>query len=178
MIKAAIIVGHSSEDGGAYNGNIKINEFDYNKRVANLIQAHSKKIDIEIVYRDTTYSALPKKVNMLIPYAVISLHCNAFNTKASGFEVLSSGSKGSLKLANIISDNCYNEIFDKIPNRGIKIKKLHDGGGLILHKTKAPCVLLEPFFIDNDTDLELGLKEIENYAIRIVGALEMYFNIK
>jgi len=176
MKKAAIIVGHSPQDGGAYNKNIKINEFEYNNRVAKFIKAFAKDVEIEIVYREATYSGLPSLVNATNSDLNISLHCNAYDTTASGFEILSSGSKKSLEFAKLFETNVYYDIFDSIPLRGIKIRAANQRGGRILHKTKAPCILVEPFFIDNDSDLELGLDEIENYARRIVGAIEIYLN--
>ena len=45
------------------------------------------KITPKVVYR-TTYAKLPRDVNMLAPDIAISLHCNAFDKKEHGSEVL------------------------------------------------------------------------------------------
>ena len=38
-------------------------------------------------------------------------------------------------------------------NRGVKPKNAEDRGGYLLKNTEAPCVIAEPFFIDNNEDL-------------------------
>ena len=175
-MKAAIIVGHSVTKQGAVNSTHGVSEFEYNKQVAQRVCFDNP--NAIIVYRRNGYKQLPSDVNDLNVDLVISLHCNAFNKKASGFEILSSGSSNSIKAAKLFELNIYYDLFEEIPLRGIKIKKLTDRGGLILHKTKAPCILLEPFFIDNDFDFEIGMREMENYALRIKGAIDMYFKNK
>lgn len=40
-----------------------------------------------------------------------------------------------------------------INDRGIKPKTAEDRGGFLLRYTSMPCLIAEPFFIDNDEDL-------------------------
>lgn len=173
-MKAAIIVGHSPKKQGAYNEKYDESEFHFNSMIANLVLIRTD-IDIEVVYRTNGYSKLPTKVNATNADIAFSLHCNAFDKKASGTETLSSGSYKSNQLAEIIQPKIL-EVFG-LPNRGIKIRKRKDLGGLILHKTKMPIVLLEPFFIDNDSDMWEGLKKQEEYADAIIETINEYIKL-
>ena len=107
--------------------------------------------DVEIIYR-STYRSLPIEINTTHPSFVISLHCNAFNTKASGTEVLyyHSSTRGK-KLATVFQEKFKAAL--NLPDRGVKPKGAEDRGGYLLRYTKAPCIICEPFFIDNVNDL-------------------------
>ncbi len=43
-----------------------------------------------------------------------------------------------------------------LPNRGAKGRTEGSRGGLMLQRTRAPHVIVEPFFIDNPSDLSVG----------------------
>jgi len=168
-MKLAIIIGHSKTDKGAANG--KINEYDYNSEIADLVKELAP-FEVVKVYRLGTYSELPDAVNLTKADLAISLHCNAFNKTAFGCEVLSSGSKNSMLLAQITLKKVF-KVF-KNDNRGVKIRTLKERGGLILHKTSMPCILIEPVFIDNDNDLKIGLKKKRDYACAIIESVLQY----
>lgn len=152
-MRICIVVGHRKSSQGAINRNQNDTEFKYNNKLAAEISSLCKHTCF-IVHRDDTkdgYSKLPGKVNEFDCDLVISLHCNAFNEVAKGHEVLywntsSKGKEYALKLNSAIHRALQTS------DRGIKPKYSGDRGALILQKTKAPCVLLEPFFIDNDID--------------------------
>ena len=171
-MKTAIIIGHSANSQGAYNKTHNVTEFEFNKRVAGRVKELGCD-SIELVYRISGYSRLPKLVNDTNANLAVSLHCNAFNKIASGTETLSSGSKGSNKMANIIQPKMV-ECFE-LADRGIKFRDAHERGGLILHETDMPIVLLEPFFIDNDSDFELGLSKVDEYAQLIIDSINEYY---
>ena len=104
-----------------------------------------------IVLRDT-YSGLPDKINATQADLAISLHCNAFNRRATGTEVLfyHTSVKGRM-MAEILQSKLLSAL--ELPDRGIKLKTSEDRGGYILRYTSMPCALTEAFFIDNDSDL-------------------------
>ena len=58
-----------------------------------------------------------------------------------------------------------------ITNRGVKAIKGNQRGGHILKNTIAPCILLEPFFIDNDKDCEIAFEKFNELAKAIVIAV-------
>ncbi len=146
----ALVVGHKETSKGAYNSVHDVSEFDFNKQLAKDIVNETSE-DVEIIYR-STYRSLPIEINTTYPSFVISLHCNAFNTKVSGTEVLyyHSSIRGK-KLATIFQEK-FKTALD-LPDRGVKSKSAEDRGGYLLRYTKAPCIICEPFFIDNVDDL-------------------------
>lgn len=151
MNRIAIVIGHSIRSQGAANHN-GLTEFKFNQRLALAIcERGIPGAEIIPVYRDS-YLDLPKKINVLNPDAIISLHCNAFNTKVSGTEVLYYHRSGSGQaLAAILQGNLVSAL--NLPDRGIKPVDSEGRGGHLLKQTNAPCVIAEPFFIDNDADL-------------------------
>ena len=158
IVKCALVIGHKQSSQGAFNKTYDIHEFEFNEELAKRIE---KKIliiypTIEIIriYR-RTYSSLPSDINESNPDFVISLHCNAFNEKASGSEVLYyHGSANGNQYANILQEKFVKYL--ELPNRGIRPKTSEDRGGYLLKNTNAPCLIAEPFFIDNDKDYKIA----------------------
>ena len=152
----ALVVGHRPGARGAVNEARGLTEFTYNDALATLIKAKVSKAAVEIVHRDDDangYSRLPSKINALNPHFIISLHCNAFNKRATGTEMLYhvNSSRGQ-KIARILQPRVV-EALD-LKNRHTKKVAAGGRGWLLLNNTNAPCVIAEPFFIDNDSDLQ------------------------
>ncbi len=166
----ALVIGHKKSSPGAININHNVTEFDFNEDLALRIEKKVNHTEIRKVYR-RTYKELPDDINAICPDLVVSLHCNAFNTKASGTEVLyyHKSEKGK-KMA----DNLQNHFVEhlKLPDRGVKPKSAEDRGGYLLRYTKAPCVIAEPFFIDNDNDLAKAQGDMEGLAKAYAEAIE------
>ena len=152
---AALIIGHKHSSPGAANKELNINEFSFNKTLVNDIVTYFNRVvddDIKLIqiYRDT-YKSLPDKVNKIDFNFVISFHVNAFNKKVSGSEVLYyHKSNNGRKMAKILQKGIVESL--KLKNRGIKSINSEARGGYLLKHTKAPCVIIEPFFIDNMND--------------------------
>jgi N-acetylmuramoyl-L-alanine amidase len=151
MKKCALVIGHKKFSPGASNKKSGLTEFAFNEKLAMEIEDEVNDVTIQRIYR-RTYNSLPDDINEFNPDFIISLHCNAFNENASGTEVLyyHRSTKGKL-MAEILNENLVNAL--GLTNRGIKPKGAEDRGGYLLKKTAAPCVIAEPFFIDNDSDL-------------------------
>ena len=180
MSKVVLVVGHEEEKPGAYNTSYGVTEYAFNRKlVGNLQDELSRLYGIEwvdrkksrddvtvvTVYRDKIgYAALPKHINKYDPDYVISFHANAFNRKASGSEVLyySSSPKGKA-LASLFQNTVLNTL--GLHDRGLKARSSGRGSHL-LKRTKAPAIILEPFFIDNDRDLE---RVIDRYSLFVSG---------
>jgi len=157
MKKCALVVGHKPESPGACNETHGICEFELNNELVDLIMSRLSSsvepdggIELVKVLRNT-YRGLPSDINELNPDFVVSFHCNAFNKRASGTETLfyRSSMKGK-KIAERFQENMTHIL--ELPDRGIKGISVEDRGGHLLKYTNAPCVLVEPFFIDNDND--------------------------
>ena len=105
---------------------------------------------------------------------IISLHCNAYNGYANGTEVLywNTSKKGQV-LAQALQENIVNTL--GLTDRGLKPIKNGDRGAYLLRETDAPCVIIEPFFIDNENDFKVGKEKKDEYAVAIVEAINKYF---
>lgn len=176
-MRVGVVVGHSVKDPGAVNANGHT-EFEFNSELAYMVSVELLKrgIDPVIIWRDRAYSVMPEKVNSFDVDFSIELHCNAFNTKASGSETLFfTGSANGCRLATSIQEEVVEVL--GLPDRGVKGVTKNDRGGLMLIKTVKPHVILEPLFIDNPDDLASGerLKTLLAAAIaegcnRFIGA--------
>jgi N-acetylmuramoyl-L-alanine amidase len=163
-----IIIGHTRHSGGANNANMNVNEFKYNTGIAARISEAlsdfereiiitSKTVGDSLLQETKTSAQLMDEVNDLNPLFVISLHCNAFNKKATGTEVLYAlGDDPSAMIAQTLLDYLIDAL--ELKDRGTKSKKREDRGGYLLYGIKSPCIISEPFFIDNDYDLGIALK--------------------
>ena len=62
-------------------------------------------------------------------------------------------SKQGKAIAQIFQNNMLSAL--GLSNRGLKPISAEDRGGYLLRYTNAPCVLIEPFFIDNNSDFDI-----------------------
>lgn len=154
MKRVLVMPGHSYKDPGAINEKLGVTEYQYClERVLELLRRDTwDDIDIVLKTRNLSYRSLSDEVNTLNPDYIIELHLNAANGVAQGTETLycSVSSRGK-KMAEIIQKNFIKRI--GLKNRGIKPKAKGERGGHILWTTKAPCVIVEPFFLDSTTEL-------------------------
>ena len=172
MKKCALVIGHSDSSQGASNLNSSITEYFFNNSMANDIAQMVRGVEVVIVFRDS-YNQLPNKINKLNPDFIISLHCNAYNAIATGTEVLYyHSSKNGKNLANELQRNLMSAL--GLYDRGIKSKHSEDRGGYLLKYTNAPCVIAEPFFIDNDKDLEIANSKIYELIKSYTKTIEIF----
>lgn len=168
----ALVVGHKYGSPGACNRQQRLCEYEYNLALVDKI--HARLPDFTTRVLRETYIGLPKKLNDLKPSLILSFHCNAYNSKASGTEMLFYyRSKRGFKTAQRIMDFIVPVL--GLPDRGVKAKSSEDRGGYLLAYTNAPCIILEPFFIDNNKDLkraqEVEEELIDAYVDFILGEL-------
>ncbi len=150
MKKCALVIGHKKNSPGTMNVPSGIDEFTYNDALALEIEAAVEGVEVQRIYR-RTYETLPSDINAYGPDFIISLHCNAFNTQASGTETLFyHKSSRSEKMAEIVNEKIVLAL--GLNDRGTKPKTVEDRGGYLLKYTNAPCVIAEPFFMDNEDD--------------------------
>ena len=172
-MKVALIVGHKESSPGAGNEERGISEYAFNNELAHDISDKLGEVDIacEIVYRNE-YSKLPFEINLNVkPDFIVSLHCNAFDTHATGTEVLYYHSSSSGKhMAEVLQKEIVNAL--KLRDRGVKEKHTEDRGGYLLRYTDAPCVICEPFFIDNDVDCKTAHDYYDELVMAYVSGIE------
>lgn len=187
MIKIALVVGHKkSSPGACYTFPEKYNrkpltEFEFNNKLACDIERKFKSdnivegtVELQVIHR-RTYLSLPQDINEYGPTFIVSMHCNAYNGKVSGTEVLyyHKSKKGKV-LADIFNQNFVKYL--GLPDRGIKPRSSEDAGGYFLRYTNAPAIIAEPFFIDNPNDLKIALSDnreklIDAYLVSLTAAV-------
>ena len=166
----ALVIGHKKSSPGASNDKTGLNEFDFNEKLAILIEKKAQKTQIQRIYR-RTYQELPNDINVLDPHFVVSLHCNAYDGRASGTEVLYyHRSEVGKRIAEILQRRLHDVL--GLRDREIREKTTEDRGGYLLRYTKAPCVIAEPFFIDNDEDLAKAQENLEGLAGAYASAID------
>ena len=62
-----------------------------------------------------------------------------------------------------------------LKNRGFKSKTVEDRSGYLLKYTKAPCIILEPFFIDNINDLICIMDNYELFVNILKNSIKSLF---
>ena len=166
----ALVIGHKQRSPGAVNERAGLTEFAFNDDLARRIEARVGGVEVQRVYR-RTYRELPADIDALGPDFVVSLHCNAFNGQASGTEVLyyHRSEKGKA-MASILQRRLVEYL--RLPDRGIRPRSAEDRGGYLLRYTDAPCVIAEPFFIDNDADLARAQEDPDALAAACAHAIE------
>ena len=170
MKLCALVVGHKKNNPGAKNQAKGLSEFEFNEQLAIDIEKKVSTVNIQRVYR-RTYRQLPSDIDELAPDFIISLHCNAFNQQASGCEMLyyHRSFKGKA-MADVLQTKIQTALGNN--NRGLKARSAEDRGGYLLRYTSAPCVIAEPFFIDNDEELSNVKTNYEQLVSAYVDAIE------
>jgi len=151
MPKVALIIGHTPSSPGACNDEAGVCEYPFNAPLAAGIEADLG-IDAQVIERDT-YERLPEQVNATGADMAVSMHANAGPGPASGTEVLHwhTSAEGRRLAAELQAQ--FLEALG-LPDRGTKPRRFGDRGGHLLGHTSMACVIAEPFFIDNGSDLQ------------------------
>lgn len=154
----AICVGHSriGDTGARSVGGV--NEWVYNKAVAQELQSelehHGIKSTIISHYPRKTYLGAMTWLRIQLDHIgatlAIELHFNAAdNPDAQGFEYLHAGSPRGMHLASCLAHAHSQSIPFQQRNRGIKAVARAERGGGFLHRVKPTAVIAEPFFGTN-----------------------------
>jgi N-acetylmuramoyl-L-alanine amidase len=162
MKKVAIIIGHTSENPGAWSEHFQKHEYSFH---LDLVPALADTFDIFIhdahirSYSDRmrhTAARINEKTQYKIIYA---LHFNAFNKKAHGAEALYYHTNDYGK---DIANNFIMQVHERMNIRPRSAKPLYnpnDRGFWEIASPRDTVVLLEPFFGDNQDDCRLFDKE-------------------
>jgi N-acetylmuramoyl-L-alanine amidase len=175
--RICLIIGHGGNDCGAVNNNTKDTELGYNTDLVHkLKEVLDKKNYIVDVY-NRGYGKVENVgyLNRLKYDILISFHCNAYDGKATGTEVLYWHSS---KKGKVLAQDILNEVINSLNlhNRGLKPINIGDRGAYLLGKTNGITVLIEPFFIDNDNDLRIGKEKKNDYIEAVSKAIDTYFS--
>lgn len=178
-MKIGLIVGHKPNRPGACNKKHNICEYQFNDKLASDISDAVSKLYPEIstvIIHRRTYKTLPSDVNKAGPDVAISLHCNAFNGKWNGTEVLYyHRSKKGKAVAEILQKNLLAVLGFR--DRGTLPRSVEDRGGTLLKYTHMPCVIAEPFFIDNNSAYEEVINKYDSLVAAYTTAIGEISNL-
>jgi|DEB0MinimDraft_4_1074332.scaffolds.fasta_scaffold00223_17 N-acetylmuramoyl-L-alanine amidase len=183
--KLAIIVGHNSQKQGAVRADNGQSEFEFNTGLAKCIHAYADaSVESQIFFRKPGVGYpqevidVYKEVDQWGADAAIELHFNAAGKTATGTEVLSSGTPGSMALAGYVQDKMVDAL--GLPDRGVKVRADGGRGSRSLMAGKAPTILIEPFFGSNPKNCAKvdEPQEVEDLAYAIVQGALQYFEIQ
>lgn len=182
-MKIVLNIGHGGDtdtyDSGAMSLDLKTSEHFFNKyELGPLVikELQSKGHEIVEIIQHKNFGELISRINS-IPNVdlILSLHSNAYNNHATGTEVLYFAlSKKSKQLAECLQKRIVNVL--GLADRGAKGLFVGRGSALLI-KTKSPCVILEPFFIDNPGDLSIVRKKLPELAKAISYAVDDWKNL-
>lgn len=172
--RVGLVIGHSITSQGAVSKS-GASEFMFNRRLVNHIAsdlAIIPSITPIVLYRGL-YKELPTDINMSNVDIAIEFHCNAFNEKIGGTEMLYF--KPSL-LGRLLAATLLKEVVTAIgtKGRGVRGKGIADRGGHILSQTNVPCVIAESFFIDSEEDIVLVQKNYDSLIRAYVTGIQNY----
>lgn len=181
MSKVFINAGHKiGIDSGAVNAD-GTQEAVVVLEVGKLVKMYLEKVGYEVEFlqsnslngedEDKDNPSICRSANESGADLFVSIHCNAFNTVASGteVEVFSYECEEANKLAECIQ----NQICDSIGtvDRGIKERR----NLAVLKYTDMPAVLVELAFIDNDEDKELLVSKTDEFARAVARGITDYY---
>lgn len=173
--RIAIVVGHGPvRDKGAVNARYNVNELQWNADLALRIQdALSGRATVSVISRRVEGVPPVGDVNAFEPDATVELHLNAYNGLASGTEMIYyPGSLRGKTLALLLQNAAVRVL--SLPDRGVKPPQAGGRGAAFLRGTHAPAVIVESFFIDNDSDLVLGNLRKQHLALAYADALHAF----
>lgn len=182
-MKICISIGHSEKEQGATTKDSKTSEYMFNTALAHLVKDDLKKLGYGVVITNrltdgggTGMTADVKAINATGADICVELHCNAYNTKAQGCEMLfwHTSEKGK-QLAKTLQNRVVKVLNNS--DRGIKSIKVKGRGAKVLRETFMPMVIAEPFFIDNPEEFNNAFNKLDALATAIAEGIDDYFTV-
>ena len=183
--KVAICVGHSriGDRGASSVGGV--DEWTYNKKVADLLQNHLRHQGVQsVVFDDYPSESYSRAMDWLAQSVAkekcdiaIELHFNSYSSsKAEGYEYLHyTGSQNGKRLANCFLRS-HEETFKVQNSRGIKSVGSGQRGVSFLRSVPPPAVICEPFFGSSPKEWILMDTKHSLLADVYAQAIVKYFN--
>ena len=167
-MKLALVIGHGPKiDEGAESADGKTTELAWNRDFASRIARCMIRGPVEcmVIHRRIERVQPVREVNASKADFCVELHCNAYDGRASGTEMIyHAGSARGIALATRLCKATVQVL--QLPDRGVKTPQAGGRGGALLRGTLCPTVIAEPFFIDNDDDLDVANECKDALAMR------------
>lgn len=165
-------------DPGACNYDLDLRECDIAKDIADLVESYLTTAGVEVVgnVQSDSLSGITSTANASGADLFISIHCNSFNSSASGTEVcVYPGSSVGRKLGGCIQ----RQIVDSLGtvDRGLKERVPGKNGLYVLSNTDMPAVLVETAFIDSYQDAMKLRDRTDDFARAIARGVTDYMNM-
>lgn len=182
MGKIALVIGHNARSQGAVRVTDGRSEYDWMTGLASQIVAQEPAL-FRVFRRPPGlgYSTEIRQAYAAVDAwgadASIELHFNSAAARsATGTETLTSGTTGSLRLAQLIQPAMVGAL--GLRDRGLVTRKRGDRGGESLWQGRAPAVLIEPYFGSNPDDCSAADRHFAALASAIHLACTVYLKGK
>lgn len=175
--KIALVVGHSEKSRGAYNEEMNVHEYYLNEALAKDTRDAMNldpNLEAVLVYRKNGYNKLPSDIDKVKADIIICFHHNSTsNRTVQGTETLYyHRSVKSKAIAAEVQKQLVNVL--EFRDRGIKGVDSEDRGAYVLKYTKAPCILIEPYFISETEGMIIAMNKRFDCAIGIRDGINKY----
>ncbi|WP_067729472.1 N-acetylmuramoyl-L-alanine amidase [Oceanobacillus damuensis] len=174
--------GHGGADPGASGNGLKEKDvvLDIALRIRSILTEKFERVSVKMSRSGDATKTLRKRKDEANYWGAdfyLSIHCNAFNSKADGYEDFIHNSLSEQSKAAKYQDILHEEItkMNRLRNRGKKKANLH-----VLRETTMPAFLSENGFIDNSGDSALMKQDTwkQNIALGHVNGLAKAFNLE
>jgi len=149
--------GHGGSDPGALGNGLKEKDItlDIAKRIHSILVSNYKQVDVRMSRTKDITKSLWQRTNEANNWGAdyfVSIHCNAFNGNANGYEDFVYSSLSAASRTSGLQAILHQGItkLNGLKNRGKKKANFH-----VLRETKMPAFLSENGFIDNKKDAAL-----------------------
>jgi N-acetylmuramoyl-L-alanine amidase len=175
--------GHGDHDPGAVANGIK--EKDLALQIAKSVRdelVNNYIVDVRMTRDDDTFVELSDRAdfaNKLDADYFVSLHHNAYNQKAEGFETFVYPGTRSDRTGEM-QDVIHDEIMTYLKPLGVHDRGKKEANFAVLRETNMPAILVENLFVDHDYDARLlkDLKFIDGLAKVIARGIAKAMNLK
>ncbi|MEG0134107.1 MAG: N-acetylmuramoyl-L-alanine amidase [Clostridium sp.] len=169
MAKIVVDEGHYNCESGAVGFGAR--ECDITHSMANRLKIDLERQGHQVLITNGSLSKRVQDANNFKADIFISLHCNAFNSKAYGIETY------CYKLAyRKLADAIHGELLKNTNlyrnNRGVK-----EGNFQVIRETNMDACLIELAFIDNREDNLLLRTYQDEYSVAITKGVQSYFGL-
>ncbi|WP_339230458.1 N-acetylmuramoyl-L-alanine amidase [Oceanobacillus sp. FSL K6-2867] len=181
-MKLYVDPGHGGSDTGARGNGINEKDIvlDIALRIRNILLADYEDVEVQMSRTNDSSKSLEQRTNEANSWGAdyyLSIHCNASNGSANGYEdyIHSSLSDSSQTAAYRASLHTEITKINSLTNRGKKKANFH-----VLRETSMPALLTENGFIDNTHDANLMKQSSwrENVALGHVNGLAKAFDLQ
>lgn len=177
MRHVAVIVGHTRVAPGVQNGRSLVTEFAFNGPIARWLVRMLDDAGVPVAWysrpEPNDIAGLVRELNRHDLVCIVELHANGHWTEPSGTEMWHwHTSAAGRRLAEKLQLETLAVM--GLRDRGLRPTRQGDRGWYVLGRTRAPAVIVEPFFLTTDSDLARGIDRRFHLAAAYAAAIRDY----